>query len=62
MSGTPSRPEQGDVVTLYTPDGRQRTFMVVWIDENAVVLDSGGRIEHFTRGQFAALFEGKENE
>lgn len=54
--GTPTNPEQGDVVTLYDADGKQHGFMVVWVDEELVICDSGARIEHFTRDQFAGLF------
>lgn len=56
--GTPSNPEVYDSITLVDRDGVERLFMVVYVDEHAVVCDSFSRMAHFTRDDFERLFEG----
>lgn len=58
--GTPSNPENGDIVTLYDPDGPHR-FTVDFVDDELVTLSNFGRAAIFTRDQFRELF-GKEAE
>lgn len=55
--GTPKNPEWNDQVQLCDKDGRWRTFMVVYVDDDMVVCDSGSRLAHFTRDEFEKLFE-----
>ncbi len=58
--GTPENPEVLDTLTLFAVDGTPRRFSVAYVDDDFVHLENmGGQMEHFTREQFARLFEGE---
>ena len=55
--GTPANPKQYDVVTLIDADGTEREFMIFYVDDDIVALQSFSRCATFTRDEFAKLFE-----
>ena len=55
--GTPENPEQYDEVTLYDIYGKPSRFMVMYVDEEVVHLQSFSKCATYTREQFRELFE-----